>query len=641
MKIPGYARPEREQVFDVIVAGGGHAGCEAALAASRMGAETLLLNLLLDNAAMMPCNPSIGGPAKGHLTRETDALGGEQGSAADAATIHIRVLNTSKGAAVRTLRAQCDLRDYHLWYRRACDGQPSLRVVQEEVSDLWIEGSRVRGVRTSLGSIYEGRSVILAGGTYLGGRVHIGLNSFASGPLGQMPSTQLGRSLREAGLEVGRLKTGTTPRIHGGSVDWGELERQESAEEPLCFSHWGTPKVHRGFACHITRTTPLTHEIINGSLDRSPLFTGVIEGKGPRYCPSIEDRVVRFPDKESHQVFLEPVARDCSEIYMQNFTTSLPLDSQVRMVRSLPGCSRARIMRPGYAIEYDYIPPTQLKPSLETRRIGGLFSAGQINGTSGYEEAAAQGIIAGVNAVLLCRGEEPLVIERHRGYMGVLVDDLVTKGTSEPYRMLTSRCEYRLLMRHDNADSRLSPLGRKLGLIGDGRWSLLQARWKLLEEEIGRLKTTRLHDREGVEEILNSAEAGAFKEGMTAADLLKKPGVTWEMAARVAPPREELPAEISERVSVEIKYEGYISRQNSQVERMGRMEQTRIPEGIDYDSVGGLLNESRQKLKIIRPMTLGQAGRISGVTPADIMLLEVHMEQRRRESKNGGKKQEA
>lgn len=390
----------------------------------------------------------------------------------------------------------------------------------------------------------------------------------------------------------------------------------------------------------MTRTTSLTHEIINGSLDRSPLFTGVIEGKGPRYCPSIEDRVVRFPDKESHLVFLEPVARDCKEIYMQNFTTSLPLDTQVRMVRSLPGCARAKIMRPGYAIEYDFLPPTQLTPWLETKMIGGLFSAGQINGTSGYEEAAAQGILAGINAALSCRGDDPLVVERHRGYMGVLVDDLVTKGTAEPYRMLTSRCEYRLLMRHDNADSRLSPLGRGLGLIDDDRWRVLRSRWKALEEEIRRLKSVRLQGGEQLDEILGSAGAGSFKTGLTAADLLKRPGVTWEMVARVAPPPEEPPLEIRERASVEIKYEGYISRQQSQVKRMSRMDQVRIPEGMDYDSVRGLLNESRQKLSEVRPVTLGQAGRISGVTPADIMLLEVHMEHRRRESENGRKKQE-
>lgn len=625
---------EDERKYDVIVVGAGHAGCEAALATARMGERTLLLNLYLDNMALMACNPSIGGPAKGHLTREIDALGGEQGRATDATTLHIRWLNTSKGPAVRTLRAQCDLGAYHRWYKKACEDEPNLCLRQEQVTDLWVENGKARGVKTHLGTVYEASAVILTTGTYLGGRVFIGTTSFPSGPLGQMAATELTSSLEKAGLQSGRLKTGTTPRIHSGTVDWKILDRQDSAPEPLRFSHWGEKKHYEGFACYLTRSTGETHEIIRANLDRSPLFTGVIKGVGPRYCPSIEDRVVRFPDKPSHLVFLEPVAAESAEIYMQNFTTSLPFDAQVRMVRSLPGCERAWIMRPGYAIEYDYLPPTQLFPWLESKYISGLFCAGQINGTSGYEEAGAQGILAGINAVLRRRGEDPLVLERSQAYAGVLVDDLVTKGTEEPYRMLTSRCEFRLLLRHDNADRRLAPIGRKLGLIDDDRWAELVRRWKDLEGEMERLTRVKIPADGRTNAILEAAGSSPLEESVKASELLKRPEVTWEMIAEVAPPSNPLDEETSRAVAVEIKYEGYIDRQKRQVERMKKMEKVLLPSDFDYEAVSGLLSESRQKLKKLRPRTLAQAGRVSGVTPADLHILWIALERSRRQGKD-------
>lgn len=598
-----------------------------------MGARTLLLVQDIDCVAYMPCNPSIGGPAKGTLVREVSALGGVQARAADASAMMMRWLNTSKGPAVRALRAQCDLHVYHDYYLRELTNCANLRVFQDQVEDLWIENGRLAGVKTRFKLTFAAPRVVLATGTHLGGRVHVGLVNFASGPMGQQPANALAASLRAAGVVTQRLKTGTTPRLHRDSIDWTGIEMQEGEKSPVCFDLWGQKKVFREIACGMIRTNAATHRIIADNLDRSPIVHGEITGTGPRYCPSIESKVMAFPEKDSHPIFLEPVARGSVEIYVQNFSTSLPIDVQIEMTRTLPGCKNAVILRPGYAIEYDAIDPLQLSPALELKCLPGLFCAGQINGTSGYEEAAAQGLLAGVNAVLSLRGEEPLVLGRHEAYLGVLVDDLVTRGTREPYRMLTSRCEHRLLLRYDNAGRRLSPIAHRLGLVDGARWDALRRAWDAEDAEIRLLNETRLSPKT-VAPLLHPCGTGPIDHGVTAAALLCRPGITYEKIAPLLPGTRPDP-ESAACVETAVKYQGYIERERRSVERLLRLEHMRIPADFDYGALTGLLAESREKLERVRPATLGQAGRISGVTPADLQRLAVAISERSRREKHG------
>ena len=617
-----------EDMYDVIVIGGGHAGCEAALSAARMGSRVLMLNLYLDNTAMMPCNPSIGGPAKGHLVREIDALGGEMAKAADSATHHLRWLNTSKGPAVRTLRAQCDPVKYGNHYRKAILTCPNLEVHQAMVTDLLTENGKVAGVRIRTGQKFLSKTVIIATGTYLAARIFIGLTSYKSGPLGMVSVSGLSKSLRENGLKTGRLRTDTTPRLLADSVDWDMLDRQESISEPESFSHFGQKRVYKGVICALTRTNADTHEVMRKYFDRSPLVQGTLDSEGPRYCPSIDDKVIRFPEKDTHPIFLEPINPEGREVYMQNFSTSMCLEAQLESVRTLKGCGSAHILRPGYAIEYDFVDPTQLYPWLETRKIPGLFLAGQINGTSGYEEAGAQGLMAGINAALKVKGLGPLVLKRDQAYIGVLIDDLVTKGTNEPYRMLTSRCEYRLLLRHDNADTRLSQTGREIGLLKDEEWNILQDRWKRVEEETERIQRIRISSTEKVNQILRGAESSPLSETLPAIELLRRPEINWEVFSDIV--SSPLEKELGEKISVSVKYEGYIERQMRQVDKFRRMEILKFPEDFDFEQVHGLSAEGRQKLLKYMPGTLGQASRISGIPPTDIQLLRVAVESRRR-----------
>lgn len=610
----------------MIVVGAGHAGCEAALASARLGRDTCLFAMNLDTIAQMSCNPAIGGLAKGHLVREIDALGGEMAKVTDKAGIQFRMLNLSKGPAVWSLRAQADRVRYRITMRQTLEEQKGLTIKQGTVEKLLVEGGRVRGVVTSLGIAYGAGAVIITTGTFLRGLIHIGLEQFQAGRAGEFPSLGLSDSLRDAGLKLGRLKTGTPPRLDARTIDFSKTEPQWGDDPPIPFSHSTEKITTPQLPCYMTYTNRETHDIIRSGLDRSPLYSGRIKGIGPRYCPSIEDKVVRFSEKERHQVFLEPEGLSTTEYYANGISTSLPYDVQVRLVRSIQGLEHAEIMRPGYAIEYDFVYPTQLRHSLEVKGVAGLFLAGQINGTSGYEEAAAQGLMAGINASRSLGNQEPLVLGRDEAYIGVLIDDLVTKGTSEPYRMFTSRAEYRLLLRHDNADFRLMEKGYRFGLVPQEAYSRFVRKKEMLDQEGKRLRKERLKPSADVNETLVSLGTAPLAEDTPLDKILKRPEVTYGVVKRFSPPPAPLTREVEALLEISVKYEGYVRKQVEMVERFRKLESKRIPAGFDYRPIPGLSREVIQKLSDVQPETIGQASRIPGLTPAAIAILLVAVE---------------